>query len=135
MEKTFIIIKSDGVQRGLIGEIIGRIEKKGFRIVKAELIQADRKTVEAHYEEHKGRPYFKSLVEFILEGPIMAMVLEGENSISIMRLMMGDKNPEKATPGTIRGDFANNTTRNLIHGSDSEESAQREINIWFPDQF
>jgi len=132
MEKTFIMIKCDGVQRGLIGEIFSRIEKKGYRIIKAELKQPDRKTVEIHYEEHKGRPYFESLVNFILEGPVMAMVIEGENIITVMRLMIGDKNPKKAIPGTIRGDFANDTTRNLIHGADSVESAQREISIWFP---
>lgn len=131
MERTFIMIKSDGVQRGLIGEIISRIEQKGFTLIKAELKQPERKTIEAHYTEHKGRPYFESLVSFILEGPVMAMVIEGENVITLMRLMIGDKNPEKAIPGTIRGDFANNTTRNLIHGSDSTESAEREINIWF----
>lgn len=134
MEKTFIMIKSDGVQRGLVGEIISRIEKKGYRIIKTELKQPDRTTVEAHYEEHKGKPYFESLVSFILEGPVMVMVLEGENIINVMRLMIGDKNPEKTTPGTIRGDYANNTTRNLIHGADSKESAQREIAIWFPDE-
>lgn len=132
MEKTFIMIKSDGVQRGLVGDIINRIEKKGYRLIKAELIHPDRTTVEAHYAEHKGRPYFKSLVAFILEGPVMAMVVEGENIIKVMRLLIGDKNPEKAIPGTIRGDFANDTTRNLIHGADSTESAQREIDIWFP---
>lgn len=134
MEKTFVMIKSDGIQRGLVGEIISKIEKKGYRLLKAELKQPDRKTVESHYEEHKGQPYFESLVTFILEGPVMAMVLEGENIIKVIRLMIGDKNPEKAIPGTIRGDFANNTTRNLIHGADSKESAQREIAIWFPDE-
>ncbi len=132
MEKTFIMIKSDGVQRGLVGDIISRIENKGYLLTKAELIHPDRKTVEAHYAEHKGRPYFESLVAFILEGPVMAMVVEGENIIKVMRLLIGDKNPENAIPGTIRGDFANDTTRNLIHGADSTESAQREINIWFP---
>jgi len=134
MEKTFIMIKSDGVQRGLVGEILSRIEKKGYRILKAELKQPDRATVENHYEEHRGRPYFESLVNFILEGPVMAMVLEGENIITVMRLMIGDKDPAKAIPGTIRGDFANNTTRNLIHGADSVESAEREVQIWFPDK-
>lgn len=132
MEKTFIMIKSDGVQRGLVGEIIGRIERKGYRLLKAELRFPERETVEAHYEEHKGRPYFESLVSFLLEGPVMVMVVEGEDIIRVMRLVIGDKNPEKALPGTIRGDFANNTTRNLIHGADSIESAQREITIWFP---
>lgn len=132
MEKTFVMIKSDGVQRGLTGEIISRIEKKGYKLIKAELRSPDRSTVEAHYEEHKGRTYFESLIAFILEGPVMAMIVEGENAIEVLRLMIGDKDPKKAVPGTIRGDFANNTTRNLIHGSDSLESAQKEIGIWFP---
>ncbi len=134
MERTFIMIKSDGVQRSLVGEIIGRIEKKGYRLIKAELRFPDRRTVEAHYEEHKGRPYFEPLVSYILEGPVMTLVIEGEDAVKVMRLMIGDKNPAKATPGTIRGDFANNTTRNLIHGADSIESAHREIAIWFPDE-
>ena len=128
------MIKSDGVQRGLIGEITSRIEKKGYRIRRAELKQADRSTVESHYAEHKNQPYFESLVKFLLEGPIMIFIVEGDNIIKVMRLMIGDKNPLKAAPGTIRGDFANDTTRNLIHGSDSLESAQREINIWFPNE-
>lgn len=132
MEKTFVMIKSDGVQRGLTGEIISRIEKKGYKLIKAELRSPDRSTVEAHYAEHKGRTYFESLIAFILEGPVMAMIVEGENAIEVLRLMIGDKDPKKAVPGTIRGDFANNTTRNLIHGSDSLESAQKEIGIWFP---
>ncbi|NBG88502.1 nucleoside-diphosphate kinase [Isachenkonia alkalipeptolytica] len=134
MERTFVMIKSDGVQRGLVGDILTRIEKKGYRLIKAELKQPDRNTVEAHYAEHKDRPYFQSLVSFILEGPVMAIVVEGENIIKVMRLMIGDKNPGKAIPGTIRGDYAKDTTRNLIHGADSIESAQREIAIWFPDE-
>lgn len=131
MEKTFIMIKSDGVARGLIGEIIGRIEKKGFRITKGKLYCPDRALVEEHYKEHKGKPFFEELVDYILEGPVMAMEIEGENVVSVMRSMMGDKDPKKAIPGTIRGDFANSITRNLIHGSDSVEHAQQELDLWF----
>lgn len=131
MEKTFIMIKSDGVARGLIGEIIGRIEKKGFRITRGKLYCPPRELIESHYTEHKGKPFFEELVDYILEGPIMAMQVEGENVVSVMRSMMGDKDPKKAIPGTIRGDFANSITRNLIHGSDSVEHAQQELNLWF----
>lgn len=131
MEKTFIMIKSDGVARGLIGEIIGRIEKKGFRITRGKLYCPGRELVEEHYKEHKGKPFFEELVDYILEGPVMAMEIEGENVVSVMRSMMGDKDPKKAIPGTIRGDFANSITRNLIHGSDSVEHAQQELSLWF----
>lgn len=132
MQQSFVMIKSDGVKRGLIGEIIGRFEKKGFNILKANLVSPTRATVEEHYEEHKGRPYFEELVDFILEGPVMAMVIEGENVIEVIRLMVGNKDPRVASSGTIRGDFANSTTKNIVHASDSIESAEREINIWFP---
>lgn len=132
MERTFVMIKPDGVSRGLVGEIIGRIEKKGFKILEAKLISADLETVKLHYAEHSEKPFFQELVDFIMEGKVMAMVVEGENVISIIRLMVGDKNPQLAQPGTIRGDFAYSTTRNIIHASDSLESAKREINIWFP---
>ncbi|MBC8587893.1 nucleoside-diphosphate kinase [Paratissierella segnis] len=131
MEKTFIMIKPDGVERGLIGEIIGRIEKKGYKITKAKLITPDIDTVENHYVEHKDKPFFRKLVDFITSGKVMAMEVEGENVIQVMRLMVGDKDPKVALPGTIRGDFTNTTTKNIVHASDSEESAQRELEIWF----
>lgn len=131
MQRSFVMVKSDGVARGLVGEIVGRIERKGFKIVEAKLTVADRATVEEHYAEHKEKPFFGELVDFILEGPVMGMVVEGENVIEVIRLMVGDKDPRNAIPGTIRGDFANSTTKNIIHASDSVESAEREIKIWF----
>jgi len=131
MEKTFIMIKPDGVERGLMGEIIKRIENKGFKIVEAKLIEPKRETVERHYEEHREKPFFNELVEFIINGTVMAMIVEGEEVIRSMRNLIGDKDPTIAIPGTIRGDFSYSTTENIIHGSDSLESADREINIWF----
>lgn len=131
MEKTFIMIKPDGVQRGLMGEIMKRIENKGFKIVDAKLIHPDRKVVEDHYDEHKERLFFNELVEFIINGKVMAMIVEGEDVIKSMRNLIGDKNPTIALPGTIRGDFSYSTSENIIHGSDSVASAKREIDIWF----
>lgn len=131
MERTFIMIKSDGVARGLMGEIIRRIERKGFKIVKAQLMHPTRELVECHYEEHKGKNFFDELVNYILEGPVMAMEIQGEDVMTVMRSIMGDKDPLKAIPGTIRGDYANTVTRNLIHGSDSLEHAERELSLWF----
>lgn len=131
MERTFVMIKPDGVNRGLIGEIIGRIEKKGFRIIEAKLVRADIDTVKEHYAEHKEKSFFMELVDFIIEGPVMAMIVEGENVIEVIRLMVGNKDPRFAQPGTIRGDYAYSTTRNIVHASDSIESANREIDIWF----
>ena len=131
MERTFIMIKSDGVARGLMGEIIRRIERKGFRITKAQLLSPSRELVERHYEEHRGKVFFEELVEYILEGPVMAMEVQGKDVIAVMRSTIGDKNPMKAIPGSIRGDYANTLTRNLIHGSDSIENAERELNLGF----
>lgn len=131
MEKSFIMIKPDGVARGLMGEIIGKIERKGFKITKAKLITPDINTVEDHYAEHREKPFFRELVDFITEGRVMAMEVEGEDVIKVMRLMVGDKDPKVAIPGSIRGDFAHSTTKNIIHASDSIESAKRELGIWF----
>lgn len=131
MEKTLVMIKPDGVKRGLIGEIIGRFEKRGFPLLQCKLLNPGRKTVEAHYQEHQGKAFYEELVDYILEGPVLVMVLEGENIIEVTRSMIGDKNPAKAAPGTIRGDYSNNLTKNIIHASDSLESANREIKIWF----
>ncbi len=131
MERTFIMIKSDGVARGLMGEIIRRIERKGFKITRAQLLSPPRELVEKHYEEHRGKPFFEELVEYILEGPVMAMEVQGNDVMAVMRSIMGDKDPLKAIPGTIRGDYANTVTRNLIHGSDSIEHAERELTLWF----
>lgn len=125
------MIKSDGVRRGLMGEIIGRIEKKGFKITKAKLFQPSRELVEEHYIEHKEKPFFEELVNFILNGSVMAMEVEGESVIEVMRLMIGHRDFKVAIPGTIRGDFANSITENIIHGSDSIISAERELKLWF----
>lgn len=131
MERTFIMIKSDGVARGLMGEIIRRIERKGFKITRAQLLSPPIELVEKHYEEHRGKPFFEELVNYILEGPVMAMEVQGNDVMAVMRSIMGDKDPLKAIPGTIRGDYANTVTRNLIHGSDSIEHAERELALWF----
>lgn len=131
MEKTFIMIKPDGVRRGLMGEIIGRIEKKGFKINKAKLFEPRRELIEEHYIEHKEKPFFGELVEFILGGPVMAMEVEGESVIEVMRLMIGHRDFKISLPGTIRGDFANSLTENIIHGSDSVVSAEKELSLWF----
>lgn len=131
MEKTYLMVKPDGVQRGLIGEITSRFEKKGFRLVGAKLMHVSRETAELHYGEHKERPFFGDLVDFITSGPVFAMVWEGENVIATARQMMGSTNPKDADPATIRGDYAVNVGKNVIHGSDSPESAEREIGIFF----
>ncbi|MFM1652714.1 nucleoside-diphosphate kinase [Brevibacillus sp. B_LB10_24] len=131
MEKTFIMVKPDGVQRNLVGEIVSRFEAKGFTLVGAKLMQVSRELAEKHYEEHKERPFFGELVDFITSGPVFAMVWQGNNVISTARNMMGKTNPADAAPGTIRGDFAVSVGMNIIHGSDSPESAAREIGLWF----
>lgn len=133
MEKTLVIIKPDGVERGLIGDVINRYERKGFSIVGGKLIKADRKTVEVHYAEHSEKSFFGELVDYFLEDLIFVMIIEGENVVEIVRNINGDKDPRKAKIGTIRGDYANTTTKNIVHASDSIQSAEREINIWFPE--
>lgn len=131
MEKTFLMVKPDGVQRQLIGEILGRIERKGFQLVGAKLMTISRELAEEHYGEHKERPFFGELVSFITSGPVFAMVWEGENVIEVTRQMMGKTNPKEALPGTIRGDYGIIVGKNIIHGSDSPESAEREIGLFF----
>lgn len=131
MDRTLVIIKPDGLVRKLVGEIISRFEKRDFRLVDCKLINANFETVESHYEEHKSRGYFDELVSYIMEGPIFVMVIEGNKVIETVRTMIGNKDPVIAQPGTIRGDFANSITRNIIHASDSPASAEREIGIWF----
>lgn len=131
MEKTFIMIKPDGIKRGIMGKIITKIEEKGFKIVQAKLFQPSKELVEEHYEEHIGKPFFKGLITYILSGPVLAIEVEGGSVVEVMRLMIGDKDPKIANPGTIRGDFANTMNQNVIHGSDSIESAQRELELWF----
>lgn len=131
MEKTLVLVKPDGVQRRLGGEIISRFEKRGLRIAALKLCHMSLEMGEKHYAEHVGKPFFHDLVEFITSGPIIAMVLEGENAIRTVRVMMGATNPLEAAPGTIRGDLALLMSQNVIHGSDGPESAKREINAFF----
>ncbi|GEN31811.1 nucleoside-diphosphate kinase [Cerasibacillus quisquiliarum] len=134
MEKTFLMVKPDGVQRNLIGEIVARFEQKGFQLVGAKLMQVSDELAENHYGEHKERPFFGELVDFITSGPVFAMVWEGEDVIKTARTMMGATNPAEAQPGTIRGDFGVTIGKNVIHGSDSPESAEREINLFFKEE-
>ncbi|MGE2728896.1 nucleoside-diphosphate kinase [Mycolicibacterium vaccae] len=132
-ERTLVLIKPDGVQRRVIGEIISRIEAKGLNIVALELKNVSDDLARAHYAEHDGKPFFGSLLEFITSGPVVAAVLEGPRAIAAFRQLAGGTDPvEKATPGTIRGDLGLETQYNLVHGSDSPESAAREIALWFP---
>nr|WP_280139666.1 nucleoside-diphosphate kinase [Oceanobacillus limi] len=131
VEKTFLMVKPDGVQRNLVGEIVNRFEKKGFTLVGAKLMQISDDLAQEHYGEHKERPFFGELVDFITSGPVFAMVWEGENVIKTAREMMGKTNPAEAAPGTVRGDYGVTVGKNIIHGSDSPESAEREINLFF----
>ncbi|MCV7433294.1 nucleoside-diphosphate kinase [Mycolicibacterium bacteremicum] len=132
-ERTLVLIKPDGVQRNLIGEVLGRIERKGLTFAALELKTVSEDLARQHYAEHDGKPFFGSLLEFITSGPVVAAVVEGERAIAAFRQIAGGTDPvEKATPGTIRGDFALVTQENLVHGSDSPESAAREIALWFP---
>lgn len=130
-EKTFVMIKPDAVQRGLIGDIIKRFEKKGIKIIAMKMLSVDKKLAEKHYEVHKGKPFFKPTVEFITSSPVVAMVLEGNNVINMVRNMMGTTDPQEASMGTIRGDYGQFIGRNIVHGSDSPETAEFEINLWF----
>ncbi|GLO66442.1 MULTISPECIES: nucleoside-diphosphate kinase [Oceanobacillus] len=131
MEKTFLMVKPDGVQRNLIGEIVKRFETKGYKLAGAKLMQVSNQLAETHYNEHKDRPFFGELVDFITSGPVFAMVWEGENVIATARKIMGKTNPLEADPSTIRGDFGISVGKNIIHGSDSSESAEREISLFF----
>ncbi len=132
MQRTLVLVKPDGVRRGLAGEVISRLEKKGLTLVAMELRTLDRATAEEHYGEHKERPFFGELVDFLTGGPLVALVVEGPNAVAGVRRLMGVTNPVEATPGSIRGDYALEIGQNLVHGSDSVESAQREIGIFFP---
>jgi nucleoside-diphosphate kinase len=131
VERSFIMVKPDGVQRGLVGQIVSRFENKGFQLLGGQLLSVSKETAEAHYAEHKERPFFGELVSFITSSPVFAMVWEGESVISVARNMMGKTNPADSAPGTIRGDFGQTIGMNIIHGSDSPESATREIALWF----
>jgi len=131
MERTFAMVKPDGVQRGLVGEVVGRFEKKGIKIAALKLMWITQELAEKHYAEHIGKPFFVDLVRFITSGPVVAMVLEGDKVIAMVRTMMGATNPADSAMGTIRGDFGMTIDKNIIHGSDSPESAVREINLFF----
>ncbi|XP_042378371.1 nucleoside diphosphate kinase B [Zingiber officinale] len=133
MELTFIMIKPDGVQRGLIGEIISRFEKKGFYLKGLKQVSVERSFAEKHYADLSAKPFFGSLVEYIISGPVVAMVWEGKNVVVTGRKIIGATNPAESAPGTIRGDYAIDIGRNVIHGSDSVESARKEIALWFPE--
>jgi len=130
-EKTFVMIKPDGVQRGVIGDIISRFEKKGLKIVAMKFVSVSKELAEKHYGIHKGKPFFKPTVDYITSSPVLAMVLEGNNAINTVRTMMGKTNPQEAAMGTIRGDFGQFIGRNIVHGSDGPDTAEFEINLWF----
>ena len=129
--KTFFMIKPDGVQRNLVGEIISRVEAKGFSITKIKMMTISKELSEQHYGEHKDKPFFNDLVSFITSGPVVAMQVEGENVVLQIRNLMGATNPSESTPGSIRGDLATELDKNVVHGSDSDESAERELELFF----
>ena len=134
MERTFVMVKPDGVQRGLIGKIISRLERKGLKIVAMKMMKIEESLAEEHYVEHKEKPFFKDLIGYITSGPVVAMVIEGKEAIKVVRTLVGKTNPREALPGTIRGDYGMDVGRNVIHASDSLESAKREINLFFKEE-
>lgn len=131
MEKTFLMIKPDGVQRGFVGEIVNKFEKKGFKMLGLKLMQVTEEIASKHYAEHVGKPFYPGLIEYITSGPVVAMCFQGKNVVAEARKMMGSTNPADAAPGTIRGDYGQDIGRNLIHGSDSVESAANELAVYF----
>ncbi|MEK6250508.1 MAG: nucleoside-diphosphate kinase [Actinomycetota bacterium] len=133
MSRTLILVKPDAFKRGLTGEVIARFERKGLRLVALKQVQIDEQFAGVHYEEHTEKPFFGELVEFITQGPLVAMVMDGPDAVAAARQVIGATNPLEASPGSIRGDYAVEVTFNLVHGSDSDESAEREIEIWFPE--
>jgi len=130
-ERTFVVIKPDAVQRGLVGKIISRFERKGIKLVAMKLVSVSRELAEKHYKVHEGKPFFDSTVKFIISSPVVAMVLEGNDAVEMVRHMIGKTDPQKAEMGTIRGDFGQFIGRNIVHGSDNAETAKFEINLWF----
>ena len=133
VERTLIVIKPDGVRRGLVGEVIARFEKKGFKIRALKMLWMTREQAEQFYEVHRGKPFYEELVKFITSGPVVAMVIEGDSAISVARLMIGATDGRKAQPGTIRGDYSLSILENVVHASDSEESFHREFKVLFHD--
>jgi nucleoside-diphosphate kinase len=133
MSRTLILVKPDAFERGLTGEIVARFERKGLRLAAMKQLQIDNQIANVHYAEHAEKPFFDELVEFITGGPLVAIVLEGTDAVQAARQVIGATNPIEAAPGSIRGDYATEVTFNLVHGSDSDESAEREIEIWFPE--
>lgn len=135
IEKTLILVKPDGVRRNLVGEVVARVERKGYSISALKMLHADRALLEAHYAEHQGKPFYEPLLEFMMSGPVVAMIAEGQRVIEGFRSLAGATDPTVAAPGTIRGDLARDqgtkVVQNIVHGSDSPESAEREISIWF----
>ncbi len=133
VETTLVLVKPDGVRRGIAGEIVARLERRGFELRGARLLKIPRALAQEHYAEHKGKPFFGDLVSFISSGPVLALAVRGESAISTVRTMMGATNPLDSAPGTIRGDFALELSENIVHGSDSKKSAKRELGLFFPD--
>jgi nucleoside-diphosphate kinase len=133
MDRTLILVKPDAFERGLTGEIVARFERKGLRIAAMKLMTMDRELAERHYAEHEGKPFFGELVDFITSGPLVAMVLEGHEAVTAARQVIGATNPLEAAPGSIRGDYALEVGKNMVHGSDSNESAEREAKLFFPE--
>lgn len=131
VEQTFVMVKPDGVRRGLVGELIGRLERRGFALERLAMVEVDEDLARRHYAEHVDKPFFPDLLEFITSGPVVAMQVSGESAVGAVRTMMGPTNPVDAPPGTVRGDLALALTENIVHGSDSVESAERELDIWF----
>ncbi len=133
VQRTLVLVKPDGFRRRLTGEIISRLERKGLNIAAMRMLQMDKALAKRHYAVHDGKPFFAGLVDFITSGPIVAIVIEGEKAVEVVRKLMGETDPVKAAPGTIRGDYGLDIGENLIHGSDSEENARKEIALFFPD--
>jgi nucleoside-diphosphate kinase len=133
VSRTLILVKPDAFERGLTGEVLARFERKGLQLTAMKLMQAHQELAHVHYDEHSEKPFFGELVSFITRGPLVAMVLEGHEAVAAARQVIGATNPVEAAPGSIRGDYALEVTYNMVHGSDSDESAEREIRIWFPE--
>ncbi len=131
METTFLMVKPDGVQRGLLGDVISRVEKRGLRIIAIKMLEIERERAEDHYAEHEGKEFYESLLDYITSGPVVAMAVRGDSAISIIRDMVGATDPKEARPGTIRGDYGIEISRNIVHAADSKDSAERELAIFF----